>query len=190
MIGQRNAERLLDADPRTASQWLHLLIQTGLIAALPRWTPGKSGKPGKASSELRTHPKVYASDHGLLLAFAAQAAEDSELQGRILETVVYRHLRAVRDDDRDVAYFRVDDRCEIDFVMSLNDDTIGVEVTAARNVDGEKLAKVAAAGVRLGTKRLFVVHGGLFEGERQGIQLVPRHRFLSDPKAALSVGAR
>jgi predicted AAA+ superfamily ATPase len=185
-----NRAQDLDADPRTASQWLHLLIQTGLIAALPRWTPGKSGKPGKASSELRTHPKVYASDHGLLLAFAAQAAEDSELQGRILETVVYRHLRAVRDDDRDVAYFRVDDRCEIDFVMSLNDDTIGVEVTAARNVDGEKLAKVAAAGVRLGTKRLFVVHGGLFEGERQGIQLVPRHRFLSDPKAALSVGAR
>jgi predicted AAA+ superfamily ATPase len=185
-----NRAQDLDADPRTASQWLHLLIQTGLITALPRWTPGKSGKPGKASAELRTHPKVYASDHGLLLAFSAQAAEDPLLQGRVLETVVYRHLRAVRDDDRDVAYFRVDDRCEIDFVTSVDNDTVGVEVTAARTVDSEKLSKVAAAGTRLGAKRLLVVHGGLFEGERQGIRLVPRHRFLADAKTALSSVAR
>jgi predicted AAA+ superfamily ATPase len=185
-----NRAQDLDADPRTASQWLHLLILTGLITALPRWTPGKSGKPGKASSELRAHPKIYASDHGLLLAFSAQAAEDPELQGRVLEAVVYRHLRSIRDDDRDVAYFRVDDRCEIDFVTFLEGVTIGVEVTAARSVDGEKLAKVEVAGSRLGAKRLVIVHGGLFEGERQGIRLVPRHRFLSDPKAALSAGAK
>jgi hypothetical protein len=180
----------LDADPRTASQWLHLLVQTGLITALPRWKPGKSGKPGKASTELRAHPKVYASDHGLVLAFAAQAAEDPQLQGRILETVVYRHLRSIRDDDHNIAYFRADDRYEIDFVTSVNGDSIGVEVTSAKTVDDEKLAKVAAAGVRLGSKRLLVVHGGLFEGERRGIQLIPRHRFLSDPRAALLARAR
>ena len=112
------------------------------------------------------------------------------MQGRILETVVYRHLRSVQDDDRDIAYFRADDRYEIDFVTSLGGDCVGVEVTSARTVDDEKLAKVAAAGTRLGAKRLLVVHGGLFEGEHQGIRLIPRHRFLSDPRAALSAGTK
>jgi predicted AAA+ superfamily ATPase len=183
-----NRGRDLDADPRTASQWLRLLEQTGLVTVLPRWTPGKTGKAGKASTELRTHPRVFASDHGLVLAFAAAAAEDPQVQGRVYETVVYRHLRSLQDEGVPLAYFRADDRHEIDFVASLNGDRIGIEVTSAKTVDSEKVAKVATAGASLRAKRLAVVHGGLFEGMRQGIRIIPIHRFLSDPRAALSGG--
>jgi len=180
--------RDLDADPRTVSQWLRLLEQTGLVTVLPRWTPGKAGKAGKAATELRAHPKVFASDHGLVLAFAANASEDPQVQGRVFETVVYRHLRSLRDDGVGLTYFRADDRREIDFVTSLGGDRIGIEVTSAKTVDGEKIAKVAAAGTSLRAKRLVVVHGGLLEGIRQNIRLIPLHRFLSDPRAALLGG--
>jgi predicted AAA+ superfamily ATPase len=177
----KNRGRDLDADPRTVSEWLRLLEQTGLVTTLPRWTPGKTGKAGKASAELRAHPKVFASDHGLVLAFAANAA-DPQVQGRVFETVVYRQLRSLQDEGVPITYFRADDRHEIDFVGSLAGDRTGVEVTTAKSVDNEKIAKVVAAGAILGAKRLAVVHGGLFEGVRQGVRLIPLHRFLSDPR--------
>jgi predicted AAA+ superfamily ATPase len=180
-----NRARDLDADPRTASQWLRLLEQTGLVAVLPRWTPGKSGKVGKASSELRQHPKVFAADHGLVLAFAAQAADDAQVQGRVFETVVYRHLRSLADDGVKVAYFRADDRYEIDFVVSLNGAWIGVEVTSAKAIDDRKIAKLIAAGARMRAKRLVLIYGGLVDEERQGIKIVPLHRFLTNPGRAL-----
>jgi predicted AAA+ superfamily ATPase len=184
-----NRARDLDADPRTVSQWLRLLEQTGLITALPRWTPGKSGRAGSASNELRSHPKIFASDHGLVLAFAAGgAADDPHVQARVFESVVFSHLRSVQESRGDVAYFRVDNRREIDFVVPLGGDRVGVEVTYAKTVDREKLAKVAAAGDRLGTRRLVVVYGGLFEEDRDGIRLVPIHRFLSDTKTTLEGG--
>lgn len=179
----------LDTDPRSVSQWLRLLEQTGLIRVLPRWTPGVTGKPGKASTELRAHPKVFASDHGLVLAFSAGAMDDPQVQGRVFETVVYRHLRSLQDEDVPIAYFRANDRHEIDFVASVGGERIGVEVTSAKSVDGEKLAKVAAAGVILKAPHLVVVYGGLLEDARQGIRIVPLHRFLADPKTALSGGA-
>jgi predicted AAA+ superfamily ATPase len=94
----------------------------------------------------------------------------------------------LQDEGVPLAYFRADDRHEIDFVASLNGDRIGIEVTSAKTVDSEKVAKVATAGASLRAKRLAVVHGGLFEGMRQGIRIIPIHRFLSDPRAALSGG--
>jgi predicted AAA+ superfamily ATPase len=175
----------LDADPRTASQWLRLLEQTGLLTVLPRWTPGKAGRVGKASSELRLHPKVFASDHGLVLAFAAQAVTDPQVLGRVFETVVYRHLRSLADGGVDVAYFRADDRYELDFVVSVGGEWVGVEVTSAKTVDGGKTAKLAAAGARMRAKRLVLVYGGVTAGKREGIDLVPLHRFLRDPRAML-----
>lgn len=180
--------RDLDTDPRSVSQWLRLLQQTGLISVLPRWTPGMAGKPGKASTELRAHPKVFASDHGLVLAFSACTTEDPQVQGRVFETVVYRHLRSLQDENAPIAYFRTNDRHEIDFVASVGGERIGLEVTSAKSVDGEKLAKVAAAGAILKAQRLVVVYGGLLEDARQGIRIVPLHRFLADPMGALLGG--
>ncbi len=184
----RNRARDLAADPRTVGQWLRLLEQTGLVTILPRWTSGTTGNPGRASSELRVHPKIYASDHGLVLAFAA-ALEDPQIQARIFETVVYRHLREIRDEGTQIAYFRVNEDVEVDFVVSVDGDLTGVEVTSSKVVPGRKVAKILAARAQLRPRRVLMVHGGLFEEERQGIKLVPLHRFLTDPRAAV-VGVR
>ncbi len=179
----------LDADPRTVSQWLRLLEQTGLVTILPRWSSGKTGKPAKASSELGLHPKVYASDHGLVLAFTAQALEDPQTQGRVFETVVYRHLREVRDEGTEVAYFRADNANEIDFVVSVDGNLIGIEVTSARTVDPRKVARLLAARDRLQPNHVMMVYGGLFEPERPDLRIIPLHQFLADPRAALKARA-
>ena len=183
-----NRARDLDADPRTASQWLRLLEQTGLVTLLPRWTPGTGGRPGRASSELRQHPKVYASDHALLLAFVANATDDPAVQGRLFETAVYRHLRSLPGEEDHIAYYRADDRYEIDFVVSVGGAWVGVEVTSAKTVDGRKLARLVDAGARMGAKRLILIHGGLEAGETKGVRVISLYRFLEDPEAALGAG--
>ncbi len=184
----RNRASDLGADPRSVSEWLRLLEQTGLITILPRWSSGKTGKPARASSELRLHPKVYASDHGLVLAFTAQSLQDPQTLGRVYETVVYRHLREVRDEGTEVAYFRADDTNEIDFVVSIDGNLVGIEVTSARTVDSGKVARLHAARERLQqlTSVLMVCRAGVDE-KRPGI--IPMQLFLDDPRAALKARA-
>lgn len=164
----------LGADPRSVDQWRGLLEETMLVAALPRLA-------AKPAAGLRSRPKLYAADHGLVRAFAA-AAGDPGIRGRLFEAVVFRHLRELtqREPGRSLSYYRDRKGLEADFVLEGGGDRIVVEVTASRRLKGEKLERLRAAADRAGADRTLLVYDGTVAEESDGITLVPLVRFLLD----------
>jgi hypothetical protein len=186
-LNAANRANDLEADPRTVRAWVEMLEDTYLLAPLPR----RSGR--KASSRLRSQPRLYAGDHGLVNAFAAVAApaHDQELRGRAFEAVVYRHLREVArgvGGGMDaVSYLRVGNRDEVDFVVRLGEVETALEVTASRSLRADKLARFGEVAERYvpGARRV-LVYGGLVDEDREGVEVMPLARFLMNPEAVVS----
>ena len=175
----------LGIDPRTAARWIDLLQDTFLIAALIRGSTS-----AKASALLRGRPKLYAADHGLVTAFAAAPPRESTVRSKVFEAVVYRHLRDLAPpagDDR-LHYLRWGNELEVDFILEADAGRIAVEVTHSIQPKPEKLRTVERAADRAGADRAILVHGGLAEGEVDGVVFVPISRFLADPAAAATGG--
>jgi predicted AAA+ superfamily ATPase len=171
--------RDLDADPRSVREWVRLLSETLLVATLDL-------RVRRASAGVRARPKVYAADHGLVAAFAAQPHQP-DVRGRVFEAVVFRHLRELaRNRGLELSYFRQSDDLEIDFVLQNGDGiACAVEVTRAVRLREEKVARLRKAGAALGTDRLVLIHGGFVEEEAEGVLPLPLARFLADPAKAL-----
>ena len=85
-----------------------------------------------------------------------------------------------------LTYFRKDDRLEADFVAEMPTGLFVIEVTAEREVDGDKLRSAAAVAKQLGAQGQWVVHGGMTETERDGVRLLTLERFLLAPERVLS----
>ncbi|MGH7341694.1 MAG: ATP-binding protein [Candidatus Rokuibacteriota bacterium] len=185
--GEQNASDRaadLEVDPRTVSKWIDLLQGTLLIAALPRGTTST-----KASARLRGRPKLYAADHGLVNAFAEAPTRDVDVRGRVFEAVVYRHLREVqRAREASLSYLRWNDGLEVDFLLEIGRERFAVEVTQSIQPKADKRKAVERAAARAGAGRAILIHGGLAEGEVEGVAFVPIGRFLVDPSMALSGG--
>jgi predicted AAA+ superfamily ATPase len=171
----------LQADPRTVRVWRELLLETFLITELPR-------NARQPSARLRSKAKLFASDHGLLQAFAPSPREE-RLRARVFEAVVFRHLReAVRPLGGGLSYFRSAAGEEVDFVVELPGAVVGVEVTSSGRRRPEKLAGLARAAKALRPDRLLLVHGGVIEepgGGETALRTVPLARFLLDTSAIL-----
>jgi predicted AAA+ superfamily ATPase len=173
--------RDLDADDRSVRQWLRLLEDTHLVTRVEQHA-------ARPTARLRSQPRVYASDHGLIGAFSLSPAPvaDTRVRSRLYEAVVFRHLRAVREElDADVTFLRFKDDLEVDFVVTSPTERTLVEVTSSSTVPSAKVKRVAAAGQLLKAERNIVVHGGPVEDRRGEIHLVPLLRFLLDPRAVL-----
>ena len=169
----------LKADPRSVRDWVHLLVDTLLVAPLERRTR-------QAAAALRSRTRLFAADHGMVSAFAASPGGDERVRARVFEAVVFRHLReAARQLEADLSYFRQDEEREIDFVLDTGGVTVGIEVTSSSRVRPEKIEKVRRAGELLGADRLLLVHGGLVEQQGDRVQPVPLFRFLLDPIVTL-----
>jgi len=168
----------LGRDERSVSQWQTLLADTLLITALPRHAQ-------HAAASLRSRPKLYAADHGLVQAFAVAGHSDTERQGRVLETAVYRHLREVEREHAHssgaLSYYRDRRGLEADFVLELPKARIVVEVTSSRRVKKEKLERLRQVGEKVGALGLTLVYGGLVSEEVGGVRVTPAARFLLDP---------
>lgn len=179
-----NRSRDLEAVRSTVSAWVDLLEGTFLLARLDR-------EAGKASARLRSHPKIYAADHGLVNAFAASPApgRDDAVRSRVFEAVVFRHLREVtrHRPTAGLTYLRGARGEEVDFLVRVGDEVVAVEVTIARQVRDDKLAKLRAATARLPEVRRVLVHGGVADEEQGGVRVVPLPAFLLDPEAALEI---
>ena len=174
----------LSADPRTVETWVGLLQDTFLVSRLEQ-------RRQKASKRLRSKPKLYAADHGLVMAFAASPdpVNDPEVRGRVFEAVVYRHLRELNLNSPPT-YLRIDDNLEIDFVLDLPVGPMLVEVTASPRVRDEKLARLEKVGDHVGAVRWVLIHGGITE--RRGTLepaddtvTLPLARFLLEPEIVL-----
>lgn len=181
---QNSSDRAADlgVDPRTVARWIELLQDTFLIAALPR-----ASTSVKAAARLRGRPKLYAADHGLITAFAEARPREGEVRSKVLEAVVYRHLRDMAQSrGGDLHYLRWGDGLEVDFVLESGRERFAVEVTQSVQPGADKRRALARAADRAGADRAVLVYGGLAEGEVDDVVFVPVNRFLAGPWSALS----
>lgn len=165
-------------DGRSVRRWVSLLEDTFLIAPLPRHA-------ARPSSRLRSKPKLYAADHGLLSAFAPDPRQDPALRGKIFEAVVFRHLReAARELSAEISYFRPRENLEVDFVVETPRARIAIEVTSSA-VKPRRRQRFRNAAGHLKADRGLIVHGGLVEEPSEDGSLVSLQRFVLDPKTYL-----
>lgn len=176
-----NAEaraRDLGADPRTVRDWIRLLMDTLLVVPLER-------QIRHAATGLRSKPKVYAADPGLVTAFALSPLEEPGMRAKAFEAAVFRHLRdAARELEGRLTYFRHKEDLEIDFVLEHARTTIGIEVTSGLRARPDKLARLQKAGEALGADLLLLIHGGAVE-EKGGVRSLALQTFLLDPVGCL-----
>lgn len=170
----------LQADPRSVQSWISLLQSTHLIDRLER-------HPVPPSARLKEKPRLFAADHGFVVAFAAVAhpQQDAKVRSRVFETVVFRHLRELVEDPGLLGFYRSAESSEADFVMKRNGQTVVVEVTSSRSPDSKKREGLYSVGKRLKTKNLLIVHGGVVREVLGDLRLVPLQEFLLDPAATL-----
>ena len=167
-------------DRRTLDKWTGLLFESLLIARLDPFAPSATGRLAA-----RAHPKLYASDHGLAMAFSgvADPLADAAAVGRALEAAVFLHLRqlALRDG-LTVSYARdKSGQTEIDFVLHQGPKVRAlIEVTAAQS-PRKKLEQLERSPLASKGAVRLVVHGGLEAREEGEVRIAPAQRFLLDP---------
>ncbi len=179
---QNLSSRALDlgVDRRSLESWLALLQTTGLIRRLDRLAV-----TGKASSRLRPISRYFATDHGLVSALTVGEERDPTKNARLVETVVFRHLRELARSTRgQVGYYR-DRSYECDFVLDAEDRRIAIEVTTADPRKHSKLRRIAEVTRRVDAEHAVVIHSGLEESREGWMWLLPLHRFLLAPEAVL-----
>ncbi len=164
-------------DRRSLEKWIARLEDTRLIVRLDPFARAPTGKLAG-----RSYPKLYASDHGLVVAFSgvADPLDDPSVLARSLEAAVFRHLReSVESTHLGLAYFRDKQGLgEIDFVVHEGAKVRAlVEVTAAKDPN-QKVEKVAKLAHRLKAARSIIVHGGLEERRKETVWFAPAPEFL------------
>jgi predicted AAA+ superfamily ATPase len=177
-----NAEaraRDLNADARSVRDWARLLTDTLLVSSLERFNRS-------ATAGLRSKLKIYASDPGLVMAFAPLPVQDPTVRARAFEAAVFRHLReAARELEGRLTYFRHREDLEIDFVLESQRGLVAVEVTSGIRLRADKMERLRQAAKELGADRRILVHGGLIEETGEEVEAVAIQRFLLDPIACL-----
>ncbi len=171
------------ADKRSINKWLEFLEETLLIERLdPMGTKASARLSGKA------RPKIYATDHGLVMAFARvpDPLADVDARARALEAMVFRHLRELTTEKHSALSYsrspRKGDELEIDFVFEGTDGPVAVEVTISVDVRSEKIARLGEAAEQVGAKRSLLVYGGYEESQSaRGPVLVPAEQFMLNP---------
>jgi len=173
----------LRADARSVRDWIGLLLDTLLVVSLDRFAR-------HAAASLRSRPRIYAIDPGLIMAFALAPPQDPRLEAQGVEAAVYRHLREVaREQEWELSYFRQDDDLEIDFVLDRAGDLTGIEVTSSSRVRPDKVRRVQKAGAALGAKRLILVYNGALEETVGGVRAVTLSELLLNPLSILGEGS-
>ncbi|MGH7812846.1 MAG: ATP-binding protein [Candidatus Binataceae bacterium] len=175
--------RELNADPRSVDRWVSLLEDTHLIARLLRRT-------GNAAARLRAQPRIYAADHGLVSAFAPGGSleRDQNTRGRVVEAVVFRHLRDVARELRgELSFFRDQAGLEADFVLDFDRGPIVIEVTASSDPPSGKFHRLAKIGKLLKASRSIMIHGGIVGGADDRSATLPLAEFLMRPSSILEM---
>jgi predicted AAA+ superfamily ATPase len=154
----------------TTTRYLSLLETSFLVARLPSYRTSRVSRLIKA-------PKLHFGDAGLAAYLSGVRAlmpvADEPMAGALLETYVYQNLAALCEaawPAAELAYWHVQGRHEVDFIIRVGRDTLAVEVTFAsrwgerdlrglqtfldsdRRCRGAILAHGGAASVQLGEK--------------------------------------
>jgi uncharacterized protein len=168
--------RDLDADPRSVREWLERLTETLLLVRLERYHQ-------RAAARLRSQPKIYAADPGLVSAFSPDARAQ---RARQFESAVFRHLRPLtRELPAEAWYHRSDDGLEIDFLLQTENELVGIEVKSSTRVRSEEIRRLRHTGYALGASRMLLVHGGTVSDLGLEVPLIALPEFLLDPAGAV-----
>ena len=175
----------LQADYRSLDSWRAALEDTLLIAALEPFPASM-----KAKKRLSSKPKLYAADHGLSVAFSAlpKPLDDSAVRAQVFEAMVFLHLRAHAREHHGRVTYAVRKQGEIDFVVDVADRRVAIEVTSSKD-PSSKVQPLHEGGAEIAASRLLLIHGGLIEERRGGVELVPAASFALEPAKYLDGGA-
>ena len=187
IFNAKNIAKYLEAKEPSVRNWLDLLRKTRLVLALDQYSKTASG-----SLKRSPHPKIYPFDHGIVTAFSSlpRPLSDPQLRGRVMETVVYRHLRdLVGGTAGDIFYYRWKNLQEVDLVVRHEERIIAIEVTAGADARSEKVKKFKTALGGFKHDRAVLIHGGTERGSRKGFAMLPLDRFLMQPASVLGEDA-
>ncbi|HZT56510.1 MAG TPA: ATP-binding protein, partial [Burkholderiaceae bacterium] len=128
----------------TTGRYLDLLETSFVLQRLPPFVRGRSQRLIKT-------PKVYFADSGLA-AYLADVAEidaraGERLRGALYETYVAQNLRAIVDlhlGRAELAFWHVQGRHEVDFVVATARAAVAIEIKAAARFDDADLAGLRA----------------------------------------------
>lgn len=128
----------------TTRRWLDLLEGSFVTQRLPPFIRNRA-------SRLIKSPKLHLSDSGLAAHLAGVddigPAADEPLRGALFETWVAQQLSAIVDarwPKARLAYWHVQGRHEVDFVIEVGRDTMAIEVKAATRWNERDLAGLRA----------------------------------------------
>src|SRR5215510_15094717 len=131
VLNQSELARDAKLSVTTATRYLSLLEAAFLIARLPSHRTNRTSRLIKA-------PKLYFSDAGLAAHLAGvytlTPVADEPLAGALLETYVYQNLAALCEatwPEAELAYWHVQGRHEVDFIIRIGRDTLAIEVKFA-----------------------------------------------------------
>jgi hypothetical protein len=144
----------------TTARYLGVLEASFVVSRLPPYLSNRA-------SRLIKSPKLYVSDSGLCAHLAeidATRPTASALWGALLETYAAQNLSSILESEwpeARLAYWHVQGRHEVDFVVASGRDTMAIEVKAAARWDERDLAGLRAFLERTPRCRVAVLaHGG------------------------------
>src|SRR3990172_5387516 len=128
----------------TTSRYLGLLEASYVLSRLPPYLANRA-------SRLIKSPKLHFSDSGLAAHLAgltrADIGGDDPLWGPLLETYAAQNLAAILEahwQEARLAYWHVQGRHEVDFVIEVGRDALAIEIKASGRWDDRDLAGLKA----------------------------------------------
>lgn len=150
----------------TLAHYLDLLRGAGMVAGLPKYAHGQVRQRGSS-------PKLQVLNTALMTAQSgrsqAEARQDGDYWGRLVESCVGAHLLNTSMGGNIVVSYWRDRNLEVDFVLHRGKTNVGIEVKSGRR--RESLAGMEAFAKQFKPKRKLLVGG-------QGI---PLEEFLTQP---------
>lgn len=165
----------------TVGRYLGLLETSFVIARLPPFLKNRT-------TRLLKSPKLFVGDSGLCAHLAGVAdlrpEADEMLRGALFETYVFQNLAALIEahlDQADLAFWHVQGRHEVDFVISLGRQVVAIEVKAGSAIaDSDLVGLRAFAGTTPGfAMGLLAYNGSELLSLGDGLYAVPLGLLLS-----------
>lgn len=136
LVNQADLARDAGLSHATAHRYLNLLETSYLMARVPQYSVSRTKR-------LLKMPKLYWGDTGLVAWLGgiedARALAGHDAAGRLLENLVWHHLRCATGTDTEVLTWRTVQGEEVDFVLESRRGLLPVEVKAARQVGSDDL---------------------------------------------------
>ncbi len=137
--------------------WNEQLSKMGLLHTLLR-------REESARKSARAHPKVYAGDPSLVMAFSHSPTPrtDPHVRGQAMEAAVLRHLLPIaRHHFGKLTFYRREQAAEIDFVLEIKDRRAAIEVKSSMSASSEDMVKAANAAREIEADVCILLTGGL-----------------------------